>query len=225
MRRALLALLLAVAPIMPVLAWQEMPGTRVRLVDFVPDRVVRVESAPGYQLMIELAADERVENVAVGDSGAWQVTANKRGDRLFVKPVQMGITTNMIVITDVRVYSFELAPLSEPQPDTAYAIRFRYPAPASSASADAPPSGHYKIRGDASLRPSGMHDDGVHTYIEWPQDRALPAVYAIDGNGEETLINGMMRDGRMVIDSVQRRVVFRIDDKRATAERVAEPRR
>jgi type IV secretion system protein VirB9 len=220
----LLTLLLAAVPVAPALAGQELPGTRVQLVDFVPDRVVRVESAPGYQLMIELAADERVENVAVGDSGAWQVTANKRGDRLFVKPVQMGITTNMIVITDVRVYSFELAPLSEPGSNTAYSIRFRYPAPTSSTVADAPASGHYKLGGNAALRPSGMHDDGVHTYIEWPQDRPLPAVYAIDSNGDETLVNGMMRDGRMVIDSIQQRLVFRIDKRRATADRVLVPR-
>lgn len=225
MRRALLALLLTAMPVAPALASQELPGMRVRLVDFVPDRVVRVEAAPGYQLMIELAADERVENVAVGDSGAWQVTANKRGDRLFVKPVQMGITTNMIVITDVRVYSFELAPLSAPGSDTAYSIRFRYPAPASSTAADAPASGHYKLGGNAALRPTGMHDDGVHTYIEWPEDRALPAIYAIDGNGKEALVNGMMREGRMVIDSVQQRLVFRIDNRRATAERVIERRR
>jgi type IV secretion system protein VirB9 len=153
------------------------------------------------------------------------VTANKRGDRLFVKPVQMGITTNMIVITDVRVYSFELAPLSAPGSDTAYSIRFRYPAPASSTAADAPASGHYKLGGNAALRPTGMHDDGVHTYIEWPEDRALPAIYAIDGNGKEALVNGMMREGRMVIDSVQQRLVFRIDNRRATAERVIERRR
>jgi type IV secretion system protein VirB9 len=55
-----------------------------------------------------------------------------------VKAVQMGITTNMIVVTDARVYSFELAPLPGAQPDMAYSIRFRYPAPASSTTADAP---------------------------------------------------------------------------------------
>lgn len=212
------------APVSPVLAWQDAPSVRVRMVDFVPDQVVRVEAAPGYQLMIELAPDERVENVAVGDSGAWQVTANKRGDRLFVKPVQTGVTTNMIVITDVRLYSFELAPLAEPQPDMAYSIRFRYPAPASVVPVDVVASGRYKVGGNTSLRPSGMYDDGVHTYIEWPADRALPAIYAIDGNGKEMLVNGMMRDGRMVIDSVQQRLVFRIDGRRATAERKAEPR-
>lgn len=198
-----------------------LPASQVRLVDFVPDQIIRVQSAPGYQLMIELAPDEQIENVALGDSGAWQITANKRGDRLFVKPIQAGVTTNMIVITDVRVYSFELEPLPGPQPDMAYAIRFRYPAPSNGAPADATPAGNYKLGGNRALRPRGMHDDGVHTYIEWPADQPLPAIYAVDGNGKESLVNGMMRDGRMVIDSIQKRLVFRIDRQRATATRVA----
>jgi type IV secretion system protein VirB9 len=229
---ALVVALLAAAPVSPSLAAQDMPpmpgppglpglrGSQVRMVDFVPDQVIHVQSAPGYQLMIELAPDEQIENVAVGDSGAWQVTANKRGSRLFVKPIQAGVTTNMIVITDVRVYSFELQPLAEPQPDMAYAIRFRYPAPSNGAPADAAPAGNYKLGGSAALRPRGMHDDGVHTYIEWATDQALPAIYAVDGKGKESLVNGMMRDGRMVIDSIQQRLVFRIDKQRATAVRV-----
>ncbi|MDP5278250.1 TrbG/VirB9 family P-type conjugative transfer protein [Sphingomonas sp. DG1-23] len=234
MRHATVVALFAVASASPALAWQDMPGmpgatgTRVRNVDYVADQVVRIEAAAGYQLMLELAPDESIENVAVGDSGAWQVTANKRGNRLFIKPIQAGITTNMVVITDVRLYSFELVPLPGPQPDTAYSVRFRYPAPGSSGapSKDAEPTaGRYKMGGDASLRPSGMHDDGVHTYIEWPEDRALPAIYAVDANGKEMLVNGMMRDGRMVIDSIQERLVFRVDKHRATAVRVAPDRR
>ena len=52
------------------------------------DQVVPLEVAPGYQLMLEFAPDERIESVAVGDSGAWQVTPNRSGDRVFVKPLQ-----------------------------------------------------------------------------------------------------------------------------------------
>ncbi|WP_404336919.1 TrbG/VirB9 family P-type conjugative transfer protein [Sphingomonas sp. MMS12-HWE2-04] len=216
----------------PVSAKQELPQdlppapgqgaaeTHFRTIEYEPDQVVRLQAALGYQLMVELAPDERIETVAVGDTTTWQVTANKRGDRLFVKPLQAGAVTNMTVATDVRLYSFELVPLAGPQPDMAYAVRFRYHPPASNAPADVEPSGRYKLAGNAALRPSGMHDDGVHTYIEWPADRALPAIYAIDDNGKEALVNGMMRDGRMVIDSVQQRLVFRIDSHRATAVRV-----
>jgi hypothetical protein len=41
--------------------------------------------------------------------------------------------------------------------------------------------------------------------------------------GKETLVNGMMRDGRMVIDSIQQRLVFRIDKRQRDGD--ARPRR
>jgi len=201
---------------------------RVQSVDYNAEQVVTLQAAPGYQITVELAPDEHIDNVAVGDSGAWQVTANRRGDHLFVKPIQAGISTNMVVVTDVRNYTFELVPLGGPTPDMAYMVRFRYPSPPGGESpagdaqtqAQAVP-GRYKVSGDHSLRPSGIDDDGVHTYIEWPAERALPAVYALNDQGKETLVNGMMREGRLVIDSVQSRLVFRLDHHVARADRVA----
>lgn len=196
---------------------------RLQSIEYGPDQVFTVRAAPGYQITVELAPDERIENVAVGDSGAWQVTANRRGDRLFVKALRSDVSTNMTVVTDARLYSFELVPLPGPQSDMAYALRFRYPSPVAAAAdtAGGVEQGRYKMRGAKALIPSGMHDDGVHTYIEWPVGRTLPAIYAVNDQGKETLVNGMMRDGRMVIDSIQAKLVFRIDNHSATAQRVA----
>jgi type IV secretion system protein VirB9 len=199
------------------------PNPRFQSIEYSPDAVFTLRAAPGYQVVVELAPDERVENVAIGDSGAWQVTANRRGDRLFVKAVRGDVATNMTVVTDARLYSFELVPLPGPQSDMPYALRFRYPDPAA-APATVPIEaelGRYKMRGSRALIPSGMHDDGTHTYIEWPEGATLPAVYAVNDAGNETLVNGMMRGGRMVIDSIQAKLVFRIDDHKATAVRVA----
>lgn len=225
MKRAALLLLLAFAPGTANAQVRPQPGPgdpRIQTVDYAPDQVVRLEAAPGYQLMLELAPDEHIENIALGDSGAWQATANRRGDRLFIKAVQPGVSTNMTVVTDNRLYNFELNSLSAPAADTAWSVKFRYPAAAAQAGAQPPADkvvGRYKVRGDPALRPNGIHDDGIHTYVEWPEERALPAIYAINDQGKETLVNGMMRDGRMVIDSVQDRLVFRIDKHKAQAVR------
>ncbi|WP_171982519.1 TrbG/VirB9 family P-type conjugative transfer protein [Sphingomonas sp. LM7] len=223
--RAWLAALLLLAPPAALAQADTLPpppNPRFQSVEYSADTVFTLRAAPGYQIIVELAPDERVENVAVGDSSGWQVTANRRGDRLFVKAVRGDVSTNMTVITDARLYSFELVPLPGPQPDMAYALRFRYPTPAG-ATAEAAPEpqlGRYKMRGTKALLPSGMHDDGVHTYIEWPPERSLPAIYAVNDQGKETLVNGMMRDGRMVIDSIQAKLIFRIDNRSATAVRV-----
>lgn len=199
---------------------------RIQSIDFSPDQVFQLQGAPGYAITVELSPDEQVENVAVGDSSAWQVISNHKGDHLFVKALQE-VTTNMTVITNERLYNFELVPGSPS--DIAYTVRFNYPTDGSTASAtgstaSADSEGRYRLSGDKALRPSAISDDGKHTYIVWPHDRALPAVYALNDAGAETLINGSMRDEVFVIDSVSQKLVFRADNLSARAERTT-PRR
>jgi type IV secretion system protein VirB9 len=106
----------------------------------------------------------------------------------------------------------------------AYTVRFSYPGAGADSAADetatAPSQGTYRLSGDRALRPSRIADDGRHTYIEWPRDRTLPAVYAIDPEGRESLVNGAMRDDLFVVDSVAPTLIFRIDQHVARAERV-----
>lgn len=225
LRRFIFLAALAAAP----LAAQDppQPGSadpRIQTIAYEADRVVRLEAAPGYLVTVEFGSDEQIENVAIGDSAAWQVTPNRRGDYLFVKVIQGGVATNMTVMTTARTYFFELEPIYGPTPSMAYNLRFTYPAgPSESVADEAPTSalaGRYKLGGTQSLRPSRISDDGRHTYIEWPRDRTLPAVYAIDAEGKESLVNGAMRDDLFVIDAIASRLIFRIDEHVATADRV-----
>ncbi len=202
---------------------QPGPGDpRLQVIEYRSDQVVQLQAAPGYQLSVEFAPDERIESVAVGDSGAWQVTPNRRGDHLFIKPLQTGVSTNMTVVTDARSYIFDLVPLYAPSAGMAYTVRFSYPQPVQlteAAPAAEAVEAHYVLSGDRSLRPSAMSDDGTHTYIEWPADAALPAIYTVDARGNEMLVNGMMRDGLFVVDAIANQIVFRIDARSARAVR------
>ncbi|MES2442358.1 MAG: TrbG/VirB9 family P-type conjugative transfer protein [Pseudomonadota bacterium] len=229
--RLLLVLLALVATVPAAAQTRPQPGPgdpRVQSVEYNAEQVVLLQAAPGYQISVEFAPDERIENVALGDSGAWQATPNKRGDHLFVKPIQGGVTTNMTVLTDSRLYAFELRPLFGAQSDMAYTVRFRYPGAAAAApdgtetaAGTEPARGRYRLSGDRSIRPSGIDDDGAKTYIEWAAESALPAVYSVDAKGKEALVNGNMRDGIFVIDSVVPRLVFRLDKQIARAVRVS----
>lgn len=225
---ALLGLLLAM-PAAAQLRPEPGPGDpRIQSVLYDANQVVQLQVATGYQLTVEFAPDERIENVAVGDSGAWQVTPNKRGDRLFIKAVGQGVTTNLTVVTDARTYAIELSPLFGALPTMAYTVRFRYATPAAVtlvANDAALGPGRYKLSGDKALRPAAIDDDGVHTYIAWGPDQTLPAIFAIDDKGNETLVNGMTREGRFVIDAVANKLVFRIDRQTAGAMRVPQKRK
>ena len=201
------------------------PGTgdpRIQTVAYNVDQVVQLQVASGYQLSVEFAPGERIETVAVGDSGAWSVTPNKRGDHLFIRALAMGVTTNLTVVTDAHTYTFELLPAYGTLPDLAWTVRFTYPACATAVAADADVAmpGRYRLGGTHALRPEGISDDGVKTYIDFAPGRALPAVFAVDAAGREVLVEGAMRDGQYVIDGVKAKLVFRIDRNRATATRV-----
>ena len=228
--RRLTLLALALAAATPAAAQvRPQPGAgdpRIQNVLYNEDQVVQLQGTPGFQIDVEFAADEAIENVAVGDSGAWQVSANRAGGHIFLKPLQP-IATNMTVVTSQRVYAFELVPLPGPSPDMAFWVRFRYPGAAGtqqSASAELIIEGRYRLSGESSLRPSRISDDGQHTYIEFPRDAAIPAIYAVDERGSESLVNGMMRDDLYVIDSVVQRLVFRIDQHVAHATRLQQQR-
>jgi type IV secretion system protein VirB9 len=201
----------------------------LQTVDYNSGQIVRLRSAPGYQLMVELSADEEVKSVALGDTGSWQVSASKSGDRLFIKPTGAGAATNMTVVTSVRVYNFELVGQPQASPDMPYTVEFHYPAAPTlptdaryvDVSAASRRLSRYRISGDKWLRPSTVSDDGQHTYIAWPKGVPIPAVYAVDRSGAEVLINGMMgTDDVYVVDGAPQVLTFRIDSKIARAERV-----
>jgi type IV secretion system protein VirB9 len=212
------------------------PGSgdpHLQSIAYDPNRIVQLEAAPGYQLTVELSPDEQVQNVAVGDGAAWQVSVNHAGDHLFIKPIAP-VPTNMTVITTVRVYNFNLVPVEAPMPDTPYTVRFTYPqiaaaAPDGARYVDVSPlrraESRYRISGDRTLRPDSVSDDGTHTYISWSADKAIPAVYAVSPTGQEMLTNGGMRDDFYVVDGVPAELVFRIDDRTAEAVRLPPKRK
>lgn len=195
---------------------------RLQSIEYRPDQIVRLTGTVGYQLTLELAPDETVRSIALGDSGAWSASTDRSGNRLFLKALVADVTTNMTVITDVRTYAFDLEGVSEARPTSPYLVRFRYPSVATATSSDPAMGkmiGAYYLRGDRRLRPTAISDDGTHTYIEWPTDALLPATYVRETDGRETLANGQMRGRFYVLDSVDTHLVFRLDKHIAKAER------
>ena len=83
----------------------------------------------------------------------------------------------------------------------------------------------YKLSGEKSLRPVQIGDDGVHMYIQWSADQPLPAVFAINPQGGEEMVDGFMREGVFTIDRVYPELVFRIDKKAAKAVRMIPKRK
>lgn len=194
-----------------------MPDQRIQVVGYVADQVVPLRVAAGYAAVVEFAEDERIENVVVGNSTAWQVTANKTGDRLVVKPLTAASTTNMVVVTDVRRYVFLLEGSTDGA--SAFVMRFSYPASPATPVSQSVQVASYRLSGDKALFPIAMSDDGRRTTVTWDRKASLPAIFAIDGRGKEALINGRMIDGDYVVEGTAARYVLRLGKQHATARR------
>ncbi|MBO9502486.1 TrbG/VirB9 family P-type conjugative transfer protein [Brevundimonas sp. A19_0] len=219
---AFLTLWVALPAFAQVSAQEIRPDPRIQTLPYDANQVVRLRVAPGYQLAIIFRASERVENVGIGDSDGWQVTLNGREDALFIKPTRSGDVTNMTVITDARVYNFELSSVRVAGADTPFTVRFTYPddGPGTGPDGDTALSlGQYRIRGARAARPVSISDDGVTTWIEWHEDRPIPAVFGSDYGGQEHLIEGQVRNGLYVIEGVYRTLTFRLDRQTASATR------
>lgn len=57
--------------------------------------------------------------------------------------------------------------------------------------------------------PSLVFDDGTFTYLRFPGNREVPAVFHVLGDGSETLVNTRMEDDLLVVDRVSRHLMLR----------------
>jgi type IV secretion system protein VirB9 len=193
---------------------------RIRTVDFDPDQVVLLKGYFGYQMMLEFAPDERIENVSIGDALAWLVTPNRKANLLFLKPVTADASTNMTVVTDRRRYAFELSARKAPArtADMAFVVRFLYPADPAPVLVEAPPppplaperrNAAYTYTGSRAALPSLVFDDGQFTYFQWPDSAPTPALFLLAADGSESLANFGVRDGYVVVEQLAQRFVLR----------------
>lgn len=194
----------------------------IQTVEYDPQQVVGLHVAGGYAVTVAFAPDERIDTVTLGDSAGWQVTVNHRADHLVVKPLGNPQPTNLTVISDQRSYNFTLYGASSGEGVQPYVVSFIYPVPpAEPVVAVAAPAASYRLRGDKTIWPATMSDDGAATAIRWGVEQTIPAVYLQDQRGHLALVNGAMQNGDYVIQGVHGRLVFVLGKARATATRVA----
>ncbi|MDP2406259.1 MAG: TrbG/VirB9 family P-type conjugative transfer protein [Hydrogenophaga sp.] len=63
--------------------------------------------------------------------------------------------------------------------------------------------------GSQDIVPTLVYDDGRFTYLRFPGNREVPAVFHVLGDGSETLVNARMEDEQLVVDRVSRRMMLR----------------
>lgn len=198
---------------------------RVETLEWRDSAVLNLRTTVGGNLTVIFAPGETVQTVIVGDPSALEIQVPPQADSLVLRTLRRPLNDSIEVRTQLRQYRFKV--IAGPANDVAYVVRLSIPAPAGSSAPSLvlPPSGAvnaYTMKGESSLRPVKVLDDGSRTYIEWGPDQALPAVFALSPLGEEETVDAYMRGGVMVIDRVYARLIFRIGKFKAQAARLPE---
>jgi len=217
----------------------------VQIYPYSDGALYRLFAAPERITDITLQAGEAITSVAAGDTARWTVgdtTSGSGADKrvhILVKPYAAGLSTNLVIATDRRVYRLQLestpraamAALSWTYPqDELLAIRRQREA----AEAAAPVAGglavdrlnfNYRLSGDKpTWRPVRVFDDGRQTFIEFPHGVAVgeaPPLFVLGEKGEATLINYRMSGRYYVADRLFGAAELRLGEKRQSVVRIS----
>ncbi len=208
---------------------------RIKSVIYRPNEVVKVFGHYGYQTLIQLNQDEKIQNITVGDSLAWQIIPNQNRNLLFIKPMEDKATTNLTVVTDRRIYTFLLiahSALATSHKDLTFQINFSYPekemnlllamedkknkwqkAVIAGNKSSAPDwNFDYHFSGDKIQVPKRVFDDGEFTFFEFATITDVPAIFLVGKDSKESLVNYTVKGRYIVVHRVGKQFTLRNGD-------------
>lgn len=112
---AFVAALTISAPALALTPNMSLPSDeRIKLLMYDESDVYTITTRYGYQSNIVFSPTEEIQTISVGDRSLWQITPS--GFRLFIRPMQSGVVTNMTVITNKHSYQFDLKSVGDNEP-------------------------------------------------------------------------------------------------------------
>ncbi|HVO47713.1 MAG TPA: TrbG/VirB9 family P-type conjugative transfer protein [Steroidobacteraceae bacterium] len=196
--------------------------SRIRVVEYSRDEVYRLHGYVGYQIDLQFETGEVFVGMGAGDLQGLSFVP--QDNHLFIKPKAARISTNLTVLTSRRSYQFDYtATLRRPGPvDTTviYALRFIYGQSEErsaesvrrlleGAQASRTRNVDYWYCGSAALKPAAASDDGVHTRLKFGRRGEQPAIFILNEDGSESLLNFSMDNEDVVIHRVARELILR----------------
>lgn len=211
---------------------------------FSDGALYQVYTSPGRVTVIRLQPGEELVTVAAGDTVQWIVGDTTSGSgasqrvTVMVKPVRVGIKTNLVITTSRRTYLLELT--ATPKAWMA-SVSWTYPkdqmlalqAQAQAADAQAPVASgvsldqlhfRYVITGDdPPWKPVRAFDDGRHVYIQFPAGIAqgeLPPLFVVGLDGKGQLVNYRFHAPYDIVDRLFGAAELRLGGKKAAVVRI-----
>jgi len=192
-----------------------------------PNEVYRYIGHYTYQGFIEFEAGETINTISMGDPTIWMFEHLE--NRLFLKPIgENNSQTNMSVITNKRIYHFELAAKEASginDKDLVFVVKFSYPEEqdknivelAKSEKSDKPDftdlsiyNFDYQYVGDNAITPIRVFDNNQFTYFQFANKNSeIPAIFSVDGAGYESLVNFRSSGDFIVVEQMSPQFTLR----------------
>ncbi|MGV1682442.1 P-type conjugative transfer protein TrbG [Sphingopyxis sp. NJF-3] len=216
----------------------------VQVYPYSEGALFRLFAAPERVSDIALQPGETLTSVAAGDTVRWTVgdTTSGSGERrrthILIKPFAPGLSTNLIIATDRRVYHVQLTstvstamtsirwtyPLDEMQALTRQRENAAAARPVSAGIAIERLQFNYRISGDTpAWRPIRAFDDGRQTWIEFPADLGTgeaPPLFVLGDTGEAELVNYRVAGRYYVVDRLFAAAELRLGAKKQKIVRI-----
>ena len=189
-----------------------------------------IQASPQRITDIALEQGETLLSVSAGDTTRWIVGDARSGvgpatqAHVLVKPNAPSLATNLVIMTDRRVYHVELKSVAGP---AMAAVSWRYPAelvlqnqlPPQAQAPSPPPftpealNLRYRISGaKPDWRPLAAFDDGQQVFIEMPErihTMEAPPLFVIGDQGAE-LVNYRVQGNYYVVDRLFAKAELRL---------------
>ena len=212
-----------------------MPGgsdPRIQHLSYFEGDVYELPLAIGIVTTLVFDDEATLTSAQIGDSTSWHVERLANKNMLALKPLEYDGATNLTVTDSAgRIYTFDLKPRSGYSGGSAYRIHFDYPERDAKrrqekerldlqrTQFDAMLDGrrdanrNYTYAGSASLRPTRMFDDGSKTYLAFPKNAPRPAIFLVNPDGTERIVEHRSADGFLIVDLVGRQFTLRDGDE------------
>ena len=111
-------------------AYADIPlatDSRIKTYVYNPNDVYLIIINSGFQTSVEFEPGEKIQVITLGDTFSWSI--NPVQNRLFIKPLEDNVRTNMTVLTNLRSYQFDIVSSSAKKnlKEISYVVRFFYP--------------------------------------------------------------------------------------------------
>jgi type IV secretion system protein VirB9 len=215
--------------------------TRVRTIDYDAANVVRLGTFYGVSTHVQFGEGETITDVAVGDTEAWQVIPRGRNLFFKPKAEKADTNVTVITNKRTYQFALVVEPRSMRDatawrnPNLIYSLAFRYPEEETAARAakakaedDKRKATELKTRladakkeasnfdywaaGSPEISPTAARDDGRFIYLTFSNNRDMPAVYEVDAQDNEALVNTNVEGNTIIVQRMARKIVLRKGD-------------